>query len=171
MSKIIEFSWPTVFEWFWQVLALVIIVLILKKLLFKPVSEFIEKRRQAIADDVNSATNAKKSADELKAEYENKLKHINNEADEILKTARTKALEREGTIIEEAKAEAVAIKEKAKADTALELEKVRAQMKDEMISVATLMASKFVKAELSNQKQEQLIEEIIDEMGDVSWLC
>lgn len=171
MSKIIEFSLPTGFEWVFQVLALIIIIIILKALLFKPVSDFIEKRRLAIAADVNNAASAKKSANELKMEYESKLKHINDEADDILKSARVKALEREATIIKEAKVEAQAIKDKAKADTALELERVRAEMKNEMINVATLMASKFVKSELSNQKQEQFIEEIIDEMGDVSWLC
>lgn len=169
-SKIIEFSWPTVWDWAWQVLAIILIIWILKKLMFKPVTDFLDKRKQLIADDIKNASDAKTDAHKLRADYEGKIKHINDEADKILKDARKKALDREAQIIEDAKEEASAIKVKAKADTQLELEKVRAEMKDEMISVASLMASKFVKTELTKEKQEQLVKEIIGEMGDVSWL-
>ncbi|OOB79800.1 MAG: ATP synthase F0 subunit B [Epulopiscium sp. Nuni2H_MBin001] len=160
----------TVWEWFWQVLALVIIVLILKKLLFKPVSDFLEKRRQLIANDVQSAANSRKQAQALEMDYNNKIAHINQEADMILKDARAKALARESQIIDEAKQEALAIKEKAQEDIRLEQEKVKAEIKAEMIEVAALMASKFVQSSMDKSKQDVLIAEIIDEMGDVSWL-
>ncbi|OOO00256.1 MAG: ATP synthase F0 subunit B [Epulopiscium sp. Nele67-Bin004] len=160
----------TVWDWFWQLLALGLIIFILRRLLFQPVSDFIEKRRAAIAEDVNSATDAKKQANNMKAEYENKIKNINNEADEILKNARAKALAREQQIIDEAKEEANAIRTKATADIKLEQEKAKAEMKAEMIEVAALMASKFVTTSIDDAKQTKLISEVIDEMGDVSWL-
>ncbi|OON95133.1 MAG: ATP synthase F0 subunit B [Candidatus Epulonipiscioides saccharophilum] len=170
MSKIIEFSLPTAWEWVWQVLALLLIIWILKKLMFQPVTDFLEKRKDLIANDIKTAADVKAQATSLKEEYDGKIKNINDESDRILTKARQKALDREVQIIEEAKNEANAIKAKAKHDTELELEKVRADMKDEMINVATLMASKFVKSELTHEKQEEIITEIIDEMGDVSWL-
>jgi len=170
LSKIIEFSLPTAWEWIWQVLALLLIIWILKKLMFQPVTDFLEKRRELIANDVQAAADVKTAANQLKEEYDSKIKNINDESDRILTKARQKAIDRETQIIEEAKEEAAAIKTKAKHDTELELEKVRAEMKDEMISVAALMASKFVKSELTSEKQEELITEIIGEMGDVSWL-
>ncbi len=169
-SKIIEFSMVTVWEWFWQVLALVIIVLILKKLLFQPVSDFLEKRRQLIANDVQSAANSKKQAQVLEMDYNKKIAHINQEADMILKDARAKALAREAQIVDEAKVEAEAIRRKAQEDIILEQEKVKAEIKAEMIEVAALMASKFVQSSMDQSKQDTLIAEIVEEMGDVSWL-
>ncbi|MDA3733367.1 F0F1 ATP synthase subunit B [Niameybacter massiliensis] len=169
-SKIIEFSMQTGWEWFVQLLALFLIIAILAKLLFKPVSEFLDKRQAMIAAEVNGATNAKKDAESLKKDYQSKLVNIEAEASEILKQARAKALVREEEIINEAKKEAEAIKEKAFKDIELEKERVQSEMKQEMIEVATLMASKFVAESMSADKQNALVDDMIKEMGDVQWL-
>lgn len=169
-SKIIEFSMVTVWDWFFQLGALFLIIFILAKLLFKPVSDLLEKRQAGIAANINDAKNAKNDAATLKSEYESKIADINAEAGDILKAARAKALAREEEIIAAAKAEAEAIKIKAMEDMKLEQERVRAEIKDEMIEVATLMAGKFVATVMDDAKQSELIEEIIGEMGDVQWL-
>ncbi|MEG0013467.1 MAG: F0F1 ATP synthase subunit B [Cellulosilyticaceae bacterium] len=169
-SKIIEFSMVTVWDWFFQLGALFLIIFILAKLLFKPVSDLLEKRQAGIAANINDAKNAKNAAATLKSEYESKIADINAEAGDILKAARAKALAREEEIITAAKAEAEAIKIKAMEDMKLEQERVRAEIKDEMIEVATLMAGKFVATAMDDAKQSELIEEIIGEMGDVQWL-
>lgn len=160
----------TVWDWAIQLLALFLIIALLAWLLFKPVSDFLEKRKSGIAADLQNASNAKKDASELKAKYQSKLENIQAEADEILKATRSKAIKREEEIIAAAKAEAEAIKLKAMEDIKLEQERVRAEMKDEMIEVATLMASKFVASAMDEAKQNQIIDEIISEMGDVQWL-
>lgn len=169
-SKIIEFSMQTGWEWFVQLFALFLIIAILAKLLFKPVSEFLEKRQAMIAAQVNDATNAKKDAEGLKKDYESKLVNIEAKANEILKEARVKALAREEEIINEARNEAENIKAKAFKDIELEKERVQAEMKQEMIEVATLMASKFVQESMTAEKQNALVDEMIKEMGDVQWL-
>lgn len=169
-SKIIEFSMQTGWEWFVQLLALGLIILILAKLLFEPVSEFLAKRKAMIAEEINEAANAKKDAEGLKKDYESKLVNIEAEANEILKEARAKALIREEEIINAAKEEAEIIKTKAFKDIALEKERVQAEMKAEMIEVASLMASKFVAASMDENKQNELVNEMIKEMGDVQWL-
>lgn len=169
-SKIIEFSMVTVWDWAIQLLALFLIIFVLAKLLFKPVSDFLEKRQAGIAANLNDAKAAKQDAATLKAEYETKIKDIEKEAGEILKAARAKALVREEQIIEAAKTEAEEIKLKAMNDIKLEQERVRAEMKAEMIEVATLMAGKFVASAMDEAKQNELITEIIGEMGDVQWL-
>lgn len=169
-SKIIEFSMVTVWDWFVQLLALFLIIWILKKLLFKPVIDFLEKRQAMVAADIAQAATAKTDAQTLRADYEQKIAHIDDEANAILKEARAKALRREDEIIAAAKEESEAIKEKAMQDMALEQERVKAEMKQEMIEVAGLMASKFVAEAMDEQKQNALITEIIEEMGDVQWL-
>lgn len=169
-SKIIEFSMQTGWEWFVQLLALGLIIAILAKLLFKPVSEFLEKRQAMIAAEVNDAATAKKDAEGLKKDYQSKIVNIEAEASEILKEARAKALAREEEIIKAAREEAEGIKTKAFKDIELEKERVQAEMKAEMIEVASLMASKFVAASMDENKQNELVDEMIKEMGDVQWL-
>ena len=43
-------------------------------------------------------------------------------------------------------------------------------MKQEMISVATAMASKVISANIDINIQNQLVDETIKEMGDSTWL-
>ena len=61
-------------------------------------------------------------------------------------------------------------KAKAEADIRLEQEKVKDEMKTQMIDVSTLMASKFVALSIDEAKQNEIIDEVIKEMGDVQWL-
>jgi F-type H+-transporting ATPase subunit b len=166
----IDFSLRLIFDWGIQVVSILVIVWILKKLLFKPVTEFIENRKAAIAKEVEDADMAKNNAMKLKIEYENKLSEVDQEVDAILKQAREKALRQEAQMIEAAKKEAEAIKNKAFHEIKLEQNRVQAQMKEEMIEVAALMASKFVQERLDESQQAKYIDEIITEMGDVQWL-
>ena len=78
----------------------------LSYLLFNPVRDVLEKRKQKIAGELASAAEDKSSAEAMKAEYEAKLRDVNKEAESILETARRKAKAREEEMLDEAKAEA-----------------------------------------------------------------
>ena len=52
---------------------------------------------------------------------------------------------------------------------ALEKDKVRDEMKQEIVHVASAMAGKFVAASMDEDKQAQLIDETLKEMGDETW--
>jgi F-type H+-transporting ATPase subunit b len=43
------------------------------------------------------------------------------------------------------------------------------EVKQEMVAVATVMAGKFVASSLDSEKQAQLIDEALNEMGDDTW--
>lgn len=169
-SKIIDFSAVLPFELILQWISLFVIIWILYILLFKPVTAFLDKRKESIARTIDEAKNQKSSAIELKAEYEAKLGSIKEEANEILKDTRTKALAREEEIIRAAKQEAESIKQKALEDIKLEEERVKDELKKEMIDISTMMASQFVTTSMDEQKHHELIDKVIKEMGDIQWL-
>ena len=112
----------------------------------------------------------KKTAEELKAEYESKLKEVNKEADAILAEARKKAMVKEADILEEARAEAARIIERANRQIELDRKKALDEMKQEMVSIASLMAGKVVAASIDTKIQESLIDETLKEMGESTWL-
>ena len=141
----------------------------LSYLLFNPARAFLEKRRQKIADELNQAAQDQKDAAEMKAEYEAKLKAVNKEADAILEEARRKAKRREAEIIDEARAEAARIVERAGKEIELERKKALDEMKQEVVSIASLMAGKVVAASIDTKVQDALIEETLKEMGEDTW--
>ena len=150
-------------------LAVFVLFLFLSKLLFNPVRELLEKRQEKITDDLKTAEKAKEDSIQIKEEYEAKLKDVNQEAEGILAETRKKALLQEKEIVEEAKEEAHRIRVRADKDIALEKNKVKDEVKQEMITIASAMAGKFVQMSISAQQQDALIEETLKEMGDSTW--
>lgn len=153
------------------VLALSMLVLfsLLSYLLFNPVRDMLEKRKQRVFDEQETAKRERQEATIYKEEYEQKLKEIKKEAEEILSEARKKAMKNEAKIVAEAKAEAARIMERANAEIELEKKHALDDMKQEMIAIATMMAQKVVTASIDTKVQEGLIEETLKEMGEQTW--
>ena len=169
-GRIIGFDAQLLWDLGMQLFNTFLIVILLYFILHKPVTQMLEKRKQGIAKNIDDAKAQKADAIQLKADYEEKITKIDEEAAQLLKDARAKALVREEQILAEARKEAEEIKAKAAADIRLEQERVKDEMKTQMIDVSTLMASKFVALSLDEAKQNEIIDEVIKEMGDVQWL-
>lgn len=169
MERLIGFDLQLLSESFYVALNIFILFFGLSYLLFNPVRNVLEKRRQKIAGELAEAASSKKAASAMKAEYENKLKEISKEADGILEDARKKAKIRGAEITDEAKAEAVRIMERANREIALEKKKALDDMKQEVVSIASMMAGKVVAASIDTTVQDILIEQTLKEMGESTW--
>ena len=121
-----------------------ILFFLLSYLLFNPVRDVLEKRKQKIAQELAAAAGDMASASALKEEYEAKLKNVNKEAEDILEAARKKAKTRENEIIDEARAEASRIVERANREIELEKKKAIDDLKQDVVNIASLMAQKAV---------------------------
>ncbi len=151
-------------------IAVIFLCMIMSYNLFNPARKLLKERKEGIARDIADAKTDKEEAEKLKAEYEAKLKNIDKERDEILSEARQKALKNETKIVSEAKEEAAAIVARAGEEAELEKKKVADDVKQEMISVAAVMASKVVAANIDTTIQNTLVEQTLKEMGDKTWL-
>ncbi len=169
MDRLIGFDPQLLSELFFTAINIFILFFGLSYLLFNPVRDVLEKRRQKIAGELKSAEEDQKAAEALKAEYELKLKDIHKEADAILEEARRKGKAREAEIIEEAKAEAARIVARGSREVELERKKALDDMKQEIVSIASLMAGKVVSASIDTTVQDSLIEETLKEMGESTW--
>lgn len=146
-----------------------ILFTLMSYLLFNPVRDMLNKRRERIQNDIETAVQNKDDAIAMKAEYEAKLKEIDKEAEMILSEARKKAIKREEEIINEAKEEANRILERAHNEVVLEQKRVVDDMKKEMIRIASVMAGKVVAQSMDAEIQDSLIDETLKEMGDSTW--
>ena len=148
------------------ILAMFFVFLLLSYLLFNPARNLMEKRQEGIREQMETAAREKQDAIQFKAEYDEKIKNVQKETDEILSEARKKALKKESVMLEEA-AQIVA---RANREVELEKSKVKDEMKQEIINVATAMAGKIVASSLDESKQSQLLADTLEEMGDETWL-
>ena len=76
----------------------------------------------------------------------------------------------ETNIIDEAKAEAARIIERANVEAELEKQKVADEVKQQIVTVAAVMASKLVARSIDEKDSNALIEETLNEMGEKTWL-
>ena len=146
-----------------------ILFFLLSYLLFNPVRDILEKRKQKIAQELAAAAGDMASASALKEEYEAKLKNVNKEAEDILEAARKKAKTRENEIIDEARAEASRIVERANREIELEKKKAIDDLKQDVVNIASLMAQKAVGNSIDIVIQNALIDETLKEMGESTW--
>ena len=147
-----------------------ILFILLSYILYNPVRTMLKKRQDKITSDRETAESDKAEALALKKEYEEKLKAADKEAESILSEARKVAMHNEQKIVDEAKQEAARIIERANAEAELEKQRVADEVKQQIISVAAVMASKFVAKAMDDQENDALIEQTLSEMGENTWL-
>ena len=153
-----------------QGIAIFILFMAANYLLLDPVRKILNDRKERVMKDQRDAARNKEEAVRMKDEYDGKLKDIDKVAEQILSDSRKKALQRENQIIADAKNEASRIIESARQEAELEKKRVKDEVKQEMISVASLMSEKIVAASMDEAKQNALIEQTLEEMGDDTWL-
>lgn len=151
-----------IFAW----INLVILYVFLKKLLFKPVKNMIDSRQKEIDDMYSDAESSKQSAEQMKAEYEEKISHANEESEDILRRAVRRAELREEEIIKEAGVKAARALERA--EEQIELEKKRAinDVKDEVSAIAIDIAEAVIERDINKADHDALIDEFIDKLGE-----
>lgn len=149
--------------------AVLFLFFILSYLLFNPAKDMLNKRRERVVGDLESAKDAKAKADALKAEYEERLASFQKQADAILEDARKRAKDRENEIIEEAKAEAMRITDRANNEIELAKKKAMEEVKSNIVDVASIIAGKAVNSAMSVEVQDRLVEETLKEIGDGTW--
>ena len=168
-NRIFGLDAQLVFDTCITLIAVFALFVLLSYLLFKPARELMKKRQEYIQGQLDEAADVQKIADNMKSEYDAKLKGVNQEAEDILAKARKNAKIKENEIVDEAKEEASRITTRAKKDIELEKARVKDEMKKEMVEVASAMAGRFVEETMNEEKQSELIDETLEKMGDTTW--
>ena len=153
--------WTMLFAW----CNLLILYLVLKKILFKPIKNMIDSRQKEVDDMYAGAEEAEANAKAMKAEYEAKLANADSESEEILRTAQRRALLKEEEILKEAAVEATRIRDRATDEIAMEKKRMLGEIKDEVSGMAIDIASAVIGREVSASEHEQFIDSFIDELG------
>ena len=141
---------------------IIVLYIILKKLLFKPVTKHMEERSKKIQDALNLAEEAKRKVDEMKEEYDSKLRLAKEEGNQILEDYKRRADKEYEAAVVTAKKEADLIIQKAKQELEVEKEQLVSDLKKEMAELVLTASQKVVKENLDSESNRKLISEFID---------
>ena len=169
MTRLFNLDFQLLHDVVLMAIAVFFLFMMMSMLLFNAVRKMLGDRREKIAGELSDAANDKKDAAALKADYEARLKNIDKEAEQILSEARQKAQKNAARIESEAKEEAARIIQRANEEAELSKKRAMDDVKQEMITVASMMAAKVVAANIDASVQDALVEETLKEMGDSTW--
>lgn len=143
-----------------------ILFLVIKHFLFKPVLGILEQRQAEVDDTYEKADQAKEHAEKLEADYTVLMENAKEESAEMIKAATKTAQTRSDEIIADAKREASAVSQRAAEEIERDKARAKAQLRGEISDIAILAAQQVVKKDLSAQDHDRLISDFIDNMGD-----
>lgn len=142
----------------WTFVNIIVLYLLLKLFLFKPVNRMLEKRSASIAATIDEANKKNEEADARKAEYQQALQNAKDESKEILKQARETATAQSESILADARQQAASLLEHANQTIALEKEKAVKSTSAELAGLAMLAASKVIEEKADTETDRKLVE-------------
>lgn len=135
---------------------------ILKKYAWGPLLGLLDERREKIKSEFQKIEDDRADVEKLTAEYEAKLREIENER----RAALTEAINEGKKVAEEIKSnahtEAKQIVEKAQQDLNRDVAKAKVQLKEDMVEMTMYAAGKIINEKLDDAKHRQLIGGFID---------
>ena len=156
--------WTIIF----QILNLLLLMVLFKKYLFKPVTEILEKRQAEIEGHYQEAQQAETDAKAMKADYESKMAGARQEADRVIKTATESANAMSASIVEDARTQADQLKRRAQTEIDLERRGAFDEVKGELSGIALDIASQVIEREVNEKDHEAFINEFIKNVGEAS---
>lgn len=147
---------------------IVILVVLLRIFLWKPVLGILEKRRETIQNDLDQAAQTNREAQAVKAEYETALTGARQESAALVEQARAQAAQKYEAIVAKANAEAVAIRDQARADARAEKEQVLAEARGELADLAVLAAARLLGGTVDEAVDRRILDDWLTEMGGQS---
>ena len=156
----------------WQILIslinLLILFMILKKFLFKPVQNMLAQRQAQVDQVYADADQRLDSATQMKTEYEHRLSTARDEADRLVKNATATAQQRGDQLLSEAQQQAARLKQKAQEEIEKQKQQMLTDVRQDISGLAVDIASKVIEREIKQGDYDAFVDEFIRNVGDKS---
>ncbi len=152
----------------WTILTFLVLLVLLAKFAWKPLLALLDRREEMIRQSLDDAEKAKQELQRLQQESKEILSKARVEAQSILAKSRSEAEKLKGELRQEAKVQADSILRDAEKQIQVETEKAIAVIKNEVVDLSLLVASKLIKKNLSKEDNQSLIEESLKQVESSS---
>jgi len=155
---------PNVGLMVWTLLLFGLSMYVLAKLAFPRISEALEKRQHAIEDSIDAAEHTRKEADEILAEYRERLHEARKQAEEIIARSRKAAEVHERDAHEQAKEKREQLLEQTRRDIESETRRAISEIRREVADLTVLATEKVTRKTLTEEDQRRLIDDALSEL-------
>ncbi len=155
---------PNVGLMIWTLLLFVISMYILYKLAFPRITAALDRRQKAIEDSIDHAERVRHEADEILAQYRERLKEARGQGEQIIERARKAAETHERESEAEAKARREQLMEQTRREIESETRRAIQEIRREVADLTVLATEKVTRKVLTDEDQERLVGEALSEL-------
>lgn len=152
-----------------QALNFLILLVILQRFLYRPLSKKMKEREEEIESEISEAKQRAEAAERERAELEEKLAEAQEEAEKIRRDAREEAAERRDEILEQAREDADDIRQEANERIQREEEAARERIQKRARQTAVELAEDLLRETGGEALHDQLVDRFLlgeDDLGD-----
>lgn len=147
----------------WTLVMFLITLWIMKRWVFGPVGQMVEKRRAHIAESIDEAERSRDEASALLGDYKVRLAEARREADGIREQGRSEGERQKADIVSQAQAQRDRVIADAQDQIDAQARSAAGQIRNDVVDLALLAAEKVTRRTLSDADHRRLIEEAIRE--------
>ena len=146
---------------FWTLLIFIVLLFVLGKFAFGPITAAVEARERALEQAIADAKRDREEARRLLEEHQKQIEGARNEAQRLIGDARTAGERVKATMLEETRAQQAELLERARRDIAHERDRAIADLRREAVDLALAGASKVIERNMDSQTNRQLVESFL----------
>ena len=159
---------PNVGLMIWTLLVFGISMYILARFAFPRIAEALDRRQKAIEDSIDAAEKTRSEAEQILAEYRERLAEARGQADEIVARARKTGEAAENEILADARAKREEMMEQTRRDIEAETRRAIQQIRAEVADLTVLATEKVTRKTLTDEDHKRLVEEALAELDFAS---
>ncbi len=146
---------------FWTLFIFVILMLVLTKFAFKPLTAAVEAREKALEDAIENARRDREEAAALLEEHRQLVKRGHEDAQRFIVEGRAAGEKVREEIVAQAHREQQQMLERARAEIAAERDRAIAELQREAVNLAVLGAGKVIEKDLDNETNRRLVDSFL----------
>ncbi len=144
-----------------QIVNFIILLIILRLLLYKPILNMLNSRKQKIQESLEYADRVKKEAADQQKEFERKLEETRRETQAAAQAAAQVGEKEREAILTQARDEARKLVEQAKEQIEYERKQMMAELHDEVVRLSLMAAQKVIGQSLDDSAHRRLVSDFI----------
>ncbi len=148
-------------ELIWAIINFVIFFILLRLFLYRPVLKMLDARRDEIQANLSQAENARKQAEEARAEYDRHLARAKEEAQSMVARAQAAADKARDELLAQAQRQAEDTIQRAQKAIASEKERALNEIRQEVAELAVMAAGKVIERSLDVEQHRQLVNDLV----------
>lgn len=155
---------PNVGLMIWTLLLFGLSMVVLARVAFPRISEALDRRQKAIEDSIDAAEHTRQEADQLLADYRERLREARGQADEIVERARKAAEVHERAAVEDAHSKHERMLEQTRRDIESETRRAIDEIRREVADLTVMATEKVTRKTLTGEDQRRLVQDALSEL-------